>query len=1511
MKVGLAAQTGEAGPGGTQVVPPQAKPPPTLAEVARLFPQLEILECLGCGGMGAVYKARQPRLDRFVALKILTRDREDTTRDARFVERFEREARALAKLSHPNIVAMYEFGQVEGLPYFIMEYVDGLNVRQLEQARKLAPREALEIIPQICEALQFAHDEGIVHRDIKPANILLDKKGRVKIADFGIAKIMGGTPLIASDAEKLATKSGAGLTQDQVLGTPDYMAPEQVEHPQTVDHRADIYSLGVVFYEMLTGELPLGKFQPPSRKVQIDVRLDEIVLHALEKEPERRYQEASQVKRDVETVSAQTPPVALSGDAAEGAAAETWTEARRQVKAPALGLVITSISGPFVVGILAQTGYLNVGAWMFWPFVVQLGLTVAAAYGAMKAMRLESHRSAMMGGIAGCVLSFLNLLCLPFAVWLLAVLTRDHIRRAFSSSRHRSSTRGPVCVLAEKGKPAGITRVLGHRFAGKRWFAIAGGSLMLVAFFVGVLFWPSGILSRPNLSPGADAALLARSEALRLQGNGPAEVADLSSRLITQQDLQALAAKPRLKRLDLHDSSIDDEDLRILANLKALEWLDLSATLASTEYKPRITDAGLRHLRSLSRLRTLILHGLPVTDAGLEQLKSLSGLERLQLGGTLVTGEGLRHLTNLNWVRLDATPITDEGLRNLQATVGLEELYLDQTKVGNAGLRHLVGLRKLRTLNLHDTEVTPGGMAFLKKHLPALTVGVNQPAEPPQAGFGPMREVTLSDMDDLRGGEAVDLDSGRLLDLPKDTEKRPESEPFQWLKEHSVDVLLDNVDGRWGLLTTTDNEMKLAPLPNEKWEAVTERELSQALAAEPSGLEIKQRGSWTVYVLATNAQPPLTFAFRTASGARGVLQIMRFGEKPNSARLRYKLVQPAATVLASPREVVTEWLRRVKAGTREAWDLTTHSDNVGWGPSFTGLWEYDRIRPLHQLGDEEQAMVLSNPFKDNAGQPRIFCAVLRQRAGQWRVDHHTYVSPSEASSLMKGFSLNPGMKFDVLAAELVGEWRAECDSTISMAADGTGTQLRVGPGGPEPGAQPESFKWEVGGSTLRRHFADRQASLEILWVDDNDLQFHSPNESGWGAWWRKPQVDRHQPSSATNEAPQPTEKAAAIQSKSELSFGPVIERDLGLGTNSTAECFDLDHGVLRKVPRDSLYGDVDRNRLREVGADLFAVWSRRRIHALDMNLVRREAAAWDLPASEVAEAVAGSGATRLEEEVEPDQAPATYAFRTREGGVGLLQLEATPAEPHAVKVRYKLAHVDAVRQTPTEYETVPVSRGALTMVVLEAGKLRPASDHPSQWQIDASVPETSVVHIEVGQDVDCLADAFPDRIFKGKVVRIDDEPVPGTATFNAVVQVTDPGLKFRRGMSVRLSFIIAHRQNALRIPSRALWFRMSGSPTVSTDSPFGLSPNELAMPDAAERAARTVWVMRGQNPPERVRIRIGITDGTLTEVVEGLNEGERVVIARNAPTPEVQATDSPARPTGGPPQAATPGARSQ
>ena len=279
-----------------------AQTPLPPGQIAPHFPQLEILECLGRGGMGVVYKARQKTLNRFVALKLLAPER---VGDAQFAERFTREAHALAALNHPNIVTIYDFGRAGGFYFLLMEFVDGANLRELLRARKFKPEEALTIVPPLCDALQFAHDRGIVHRDIKPENLLLDKSGRVKVADFGIAKMLGTVnenPADGSAASENATQ--------HAVGTPAYSAPEQKSDPQHVDSRADIYSLGVVFYEMLTGELPGQPLRPPSsRGLHIDVRLDEIVLRALEKKPELRYQHASVLKTQVETV-ADTPPSA-------------------------------------------------------------------------------------------------------------------------------------------------------------------------------------------------------------------------------------------------------------------------------------------------------------------------------------------------------------------------------------------------------------------------------------------------------------------------------------------------------------------------------------------------------------------------------------------------------------------------------------------------------------------------------------------------------------------------------------------------------------------------------------------------------------------------------------------------------------------------------------------------------------------------------------------------------------------------------------------------------------------------------------------------------------------------------------------------------------------------------------------------------------------------------------------------------------------------------------------------
>ena len=265
--------------------------PPPAAQIAEFFPQLEVYELLGYGGMGMVYKARQLNLDRLVALKILS---PELSAQPAFAERFSREAKALARLHHSNIVSVYDFGRAGPYYYFLMEFVDGVDLHTLIQRKELKPPEALRIVMEICQALQFAHDEGIIHRDIKPANILLDKKGRVKMADFGLAKLAG------PGGQRLPPSPS---TTGHASARRNTWPRNKSRNPSEVDHRADLYSLGVIFYEMLTGELPLGRFPLPSQKAHTDARLDKVVMRALEKEPDRRFQQASEILTQVETFS--------------------------------------------------------------------------------------------------------------------------------------------------------------------------------------------------------------------------------------------------------------------------------------------------------------------------------------------------------------------------------------------------------------------------------------------------------------------------------------------------------------------------------------------------------------------------------------------------------------------------------------------------------------------------------------------------------------------------------------------------------------------------------------------------------------------------------------------------------------------------------------------------------------------------------------------------------------------------------------------------------------------------------------------------------------------------------------------------------------------------------------------------------------------------------------------------------------------------------------------------------
>ncbi len=272
--------------------------PPAPEELQRALPQYQITQLLGRGGMGAVYKGIQLNLDRPVAIKILPPDFNDADAGMNYVERFKNEARAMARLNHAGIVKVFDFGETsEGLLYIVMEFIEGTDAQQiLDQDDRVPSAQVLAIIAHICDALAYAHERGIIHRDIKPANIMITRQGEVKVADFGLAKMERA-------GESGLTRSG------MTMGTLHYMAPEALMLGSSVDHRADIYAVGVMFYRMLTGRLPQGIFKPPSEVVPgLDPRLDAVVLRCLREDRDQRTQSASELRRELDAVV--TSPVA-------------------------------------------------------------------------------------------------------------------------------------------------------------------------------------------------------------------------------------------------------------------------------------------------------------------------------------------------------------------------------------------------------------------------------------------------------------------------------------------------------------------------------------------------------------------------------------------------------------------------------------------------------------------------------------------------------------------------------------------------------------------------------------------------------------------------------------------------------------------------------------------------------------------------------------------------------------------------------------------------------------------------------------------------------------------------------------------------------------------------------------------------------------------------------------------------------------------------------------------------
>lgn len=312
-----------------------------------------VLDKLGQGGMGMVLKAQHRRMKRLVAIKVLT----SANRAPTAVKRFYREVEMAARLSHPNIVAAYDSGEHEGILYLVMEYVEGKDLGALiKQRGAMAVKGAINCVLQTARGLQYAHSRNVIHRDIKPGNLLIDNDGNVKILDMGLARYVDPDQGAQIDAERL-TQTG------QVMGTGEYMAPEQATDPRNADHRADIYSLGCTLYRLLTGRPPymadtlvtmlLAHRDWPTPSLcdavpNLSPSVDAIFQKMVAKRPEDRYQSMAEVAADLEAFLAGRPPsiaVAPGPSAAtpqKAAPAPQAVASARPVEAPASSRSVSS-----------------------------------------------------------------------------------------------------------------------------------------------------------------------------------------------------------------------------------------------------------------------------------------------------------------------------------------------------------------------------------------------------------------------------------------------------------------------------------------------------------------------------------------------------------------------------------------------------------------------------------------------------------------------------------------------------------------------------------------------------------------------------------------------------------------------------------------------------------------------------------------------------------------------------------------------------------------------------------------------------------------------------------------------------------------------------------------------------------------------------------------------------------------------------------------------------------------
>jgi serine/threonine protein kinase len=720
---------------GVQTRAPLDGPHASIAQPTQVRDYL-IVEEIGHGGMGRVYRAIHTRLNKSVALKLLPAAR---TQDPNLVARFEREIRAAGHLNHPNIVGATDAGEADGVCFLAMELLQGIDLSALvRRTGPLIPADACELVRQAAEGLQEAFTHGLVHRDIKPSNLMLTPEGVLKIVDFGLARLHHGAET-ATDV----THSG------QVMGTADFMAPEQCDDSHAVDVRADLYSLGCTLYYLLAGRPPFGGLgydsafrvmrahcfeqAPPLAEQRADLpqELTAVLDRLLAKQPADRFQVPAELadairplaeghdlpalasralaKEPADTAelndSATSSPSSsavsdthLTSERAAPTGKAMRAVARPAVPAPTSGSAPRSqvpvanrgrlrlLSALLLAGLAALGAviYLNTGQGQLVLTVHEPDVTVTIG-GEPVRIEVDSPRDKLT-------------IALPVGRHELEVskdgfTTFTRKFRLFRNEAEELSVElKPLPTNADQPAPVESALSPDPEREVAEWVLSSGGTLTR---------HPHGEITRREQIP-VDGPFRIRAILLWEQS-------------IDDDDL------PRLKRLSVLESlnlsgnpGLSDDGLAHLCEIKSLRWLYVG--------RNRISDAGLPNLNRLNRLESLGIGSTEVTDAGVAELTRLKQIRELLLSENRITDAGLEHLKNFpSLLRLDlrSTDVTDAGLEQLpKAAPQIRYLNLELTAVTDAGVAHLKELRDLKELDLKQTAVTAMGVEALRQALP-------------------------------------------------------------------------------------------------------------------------------------------------------------------------------------------------------------------------------------------------------------------------------------------------------------------------------------------------------------------------------------------------------------------------------------------------------------------------------------------------------------------------------------------------------------------------------------------------------------------------------------------------------------------------------------------------------------------------------------------------------------------------------------------------------------------------